>query len=236
VEIQEPTLRALVLHYSWDLAPRFPDVRGAVTDIFRAATGSPEDWTWDTGSRPMVAAWSGERRLHMMMMGTGMDVVSERPEDPLPSVRTVLPACLHALNLVKPDECSAAAMWLLPAPTIEDASAGIESTFGAGNLRHILEPLGGRPSALELTAEFQDKDGRATFRAKPASAEELVDAGEYFLSDIESTELPPAAIVARIHRVRNAPDGIDSIFDVSAQLLTSVQQAGDKLLARLVTA
>jgi hypothetical protein len=235
VEIQEPTLRALVLAYSWPLAPRFPDVRGAATEILREATGSPDDWSWDpSSSGAMVFAWHEKRRLHLILSGAGLDIVSDGPEDPEPVAESVLARCAELLNVSELDECIASAMWLLAAPNVDDASAGIERAFGAEKLRQLLEPLGGRPSRLEIEAVFEDEYGSAMLRAKPASAEELVNDAEYFLSDVESSELPPAAIAVRIKRRRSAGEVAEAVGR-SRRLLESVLEAGDKLLPKLVT-
>src|SRR3712207_1457681 len=48
VELQEATLRGLVVHVAWDTTPRFMDVRGALTDQFRAVTEEPDDWAWSS--------------------------------------------------------------------------------------------------------------------------------------------------------------------------------------------
>lgn len=230
VELQEPSLRVLVVHFSWPNAPRFPDTRGALTDVLRGVTGSADDWMWDG---PLVATWQDERQLHLIATSTGLDIVSEAPEDPVSIAQGVLPAVMEILNL---DQCAcgAAAVWLLAAPDLREASAALEARLAHSDLRTVLEPIGGRPSRFAVDLTFEDQDLRTQLEIKPVDAEYLSD-GPEFLSELEVADLPPAAGFFRLRRERTERETTKDALDQVKRLLDGVQQAGTKIAATLTT-
>lgn len=232
MQLQEPVLKGLICSFSWPLAPRFPDVRGAVTEVLIAAVKAGDDWIWDS-SRPLVAAWSEERALHVVATGRGLDVISERPEDPVPIARTLLEDCLRLVNYTKVSGVECQALWMLASPTLNDASTSLEAHFGRPDLRTILEPFGGKPQRLHFAATYENDVGKTDVEFEPATAEELAD---QLYSEPELSELPPASVLARVRRDAPREASAEEALDYADRTLASLQRAGEKLLSTLVTA
>lgn len=228
--VQEPVLRAVNLRFGWGSPPRFVDVRGALTELLRQATESPDDWTWDEGlTGPVVAAWNDKQRLHLLASPEGLSLVSELPDATAlegAAARTVGP-CLDLLEVRELDHCGAGATWTLAAADARDAEAALEGWLFRSDFRTRLEPVGGRPDDLVVTMVFgAEREVSSILRAEPVTDEEAVDI--FFLSEMERSEFPPAALLADFQRRHEhgfgAADGTARAVKHLDQLVTQAEK------------
>lgn len=234
VPVQEPVLRHAHFDFGWPLSPRFPDVRGALTDVLRAATGSRDEWSWDSSqSGPAVVAWNEDARLHLIVTGHGMDIVTDVPDIPrlMAVANEVLAASLEILAIERLSHCGAGATWTLAAADSKDAEAALERWLFGDSFRSRLEPLGGRPDDINLRLRFENNaDVYTTLGAEPVTDEQAAF-GPYFPSDLDPSDFPPGALLVNINRRHEAafevPHGIERAEHHLDQLLAQAQ----KLLA-----
>lgn len=209
VALQEPVLRAARLSFEWDLSPRFPEVRGAITEILRDATGSSQEWVWDSDEEvgPTVAAWNEKNQLFLIAGTRRLDCITESPDTP--SIRDAaansVQGCLAALNLDHLTGTMGAGTWMLAAEDSRQATEALEAWLFNESLRTTLQPLGGRPDDLIVSIRF-DTGGDVTtsLRTEPLTDTQAA-ASPYFLSDAEPTDFPPASVIVEVER-RQAED------------------------------
>lgn len=228
MELQEPTLRALVAVFSWPNAPRYPDSRGAITELLQTRIRDADAWTWEG---PIVGAWDDDERLHLLATNTGLDIVSEKPVDPSPHAIAIVPGLGEIINVT---ECTpgAVATWLLAAPDLGAASQALEASLASSDLPHVLEPLGGRPSRVHMEMRYETENVKTKLEVRPFEADDLVSETE-FLSDLDTAELPPAGVIVRIQRSRLTPVPIDEAAGEAQRILEAIQRAGFDFANRL---
>lgn len=235
MSLQEPVLRAAVVEFFWPDAPRFPDVRGQLIERMRAVTEDDEAWH---GDQKMVGTWNDERRLHLIVSGGGVTVVSEDPEriDLIDVAAAILAGVMHELNVAEVTTIRTACTWLLAAESREAAAASIERRLGAGDLRDSFAPLGGRPDDLVLTYYFNSRaETQTSLRIVSMEREEFADSGD-FITDFEEDELPPAAalIEARRRHRGHVPNPATALEN-AARHVESIRGAGERFIATLRT-
>lgn len=233
--LQEPVLRAVGLAFRLAVAPRFPDVRGSLTDVFIDFTGSREDWFWDSssGGPPLVSAWDDERRLFLVIGPQRLDVVSEAPDvDVAAEAATqVVGPCLDLLGLSEAAACAASATWTLAAEKSADAEQALEDWIFHPELRSNLGALGGRPDDLSFEASFaSDGEVFTDITAEPVTDEEASD-GPFFLSDMDVDEFPPGALIVRVERRQDQAVPSAECVGRSAAQLNKLLELSERLLA-----
>jgi hypothetical protein len=204
VSLQEPVLRAVTVSVEWPLPPRLPDVRGSLTDVLREALGVDEDWYWDSDSDGLtVVVWHEEERLHTIISGKGIIVVSERPdaERALKAATSIVAPCMELLALGKASACAAGATWTLAAQDAVEAEAALEGWLASPMLRERLNPLGGRPDDLIISVRYVgDGDVSTFFRVEPVTDSQAVGGGFFLSSDVEESEFAPSSLLAATDR------------------------------------
>jgi len=235
VPVQEPVLRNVYYEFGWLRAPRFPDVRGAITDVLRAATDSPEDWTWDSGADgAYVLSWNAENRLHLLASAEGLSIISEHPDQRALALsgEATLAACTDLLNVKTLSHCSAGAMWTLAAKDSRDAEAALEAWLFASEFRTRLSVLGGRPDDLIVSVRFENDTGVVTMlKAEPVTDEQAAN-GPFFISEMEVAEFPPAALLVSLDRRHRQEDFAASAgLARSSRHLEQILAHAEKLLA-----
>ncbi len=232
--LQEPVLRAVSFAFGWDLPPRFPDMRGTLTDILRGALDVKKDWSWDSGpDGPMVFAWNDEARLHALATPQGLDLVSEKPEAGklAETAAASLADCLSTLHLDQVQRCAAAAAWTLAAEQPQEASQGLEAWLGGAALRRKLESLGGRPDDLIFSFRFGPNDGVVTtLRAEPVTDKQAAN-GPFFLSEMDPSEFAPASLYVHVERSHDGDFSPAEALERAGRHLEHVYSQGNKLLA-----
>lgn len=245
MSLQEPVLRAAGLAFRLTLAPRFPDVRGLLTDVLLEVLHAGEeegesdiDWFWDSGSgssSPAVFAWDETRRLNISLAPRRLDILSEAPDVQAlnSTARHILGPCLDILGLSEAIGCSATATWTLAAEQAADAEQALEEWVFQSSLRKTFEPLGGRPDDLVFEATFAGGGDVATsFRAEPVTDEQASE-GPFFLSEFEVDEFPPGALLVQVERHQNSSGSADDAVERAERHLDKVLDQTDRLLATL---
>jgi hypothetical protein len=217
----------------WKHAPRFMDVRGAITELAVAAIGHDE-WRWDNISGdPVVVVWSEDTRLNVVVSPTGIDIASEQPDtEGVVAVAAMCVApCLALMNVEEVSEVGGFASWTLAAADADRVESALEGWLFGPSLRTTLGALGGRPDDLILSVRFETDSGVVTIlRTEPLTDEQAAN-GPYFFSDMKSSEFPPASLFARIDRDHRSTFPRAQAAERSQRLLNQVLVQGDKLLA-----
>lgn len=235
MELQEPVLHSVSLSVGWRIPPRFPDVRGEITDLLLETTGDPDRWMWrgDSDSRPYVTSWSDEDRIFLIAATEGLDIYLDRPdvETVEAALSGLVDPCLQILNLDSLDGYGSGAIWLLAAEDRASAEKGFEQWLFDGQFRNKLEAVGGRPDELELDLVFgRGSDTRTLLSAEVFSDESLAEDGP-FLSEFEATDFPPGALVVDLKRQHDGEfDSAKGVADAIDQLRQLVDH-GETLLA-----
>jgi hypothetical protein len=222
------------MRFAWALSPHLPDVGGALTDVLRGATGSPDGWAWDTGpDGPAVAAWDDERRLHLLVTPTGLSLTSERPDSEALSAAAdaTLMGCAELLHVTEMAGVGSGGIWTLAAENFGEAEEALEHWVFSTHLRTTLEPLGGRPADLILTLRFDAPGNVTTFVKVEPGTDKYAATGPYFISDMDESEFPPACLIADIDRRQDQAFAPSEAVERASRQLEHVTAQGQKLLA-----
>lgn len=235
VALQEPVLRAAHFSFEWSVAPRFPDVRGAITEVLRSASGDSNDWFWDSDSESgsVIVVSNEDERLHLFARPRGVDVISEKPDLEALSgtAAACLDQCLRLLNVHEVSAARAGATWLLAAADSRQAEATLEKWLFDAHLRTTLDPFGGRPDDLVVMLRFDTESGVTTFlRAEPVTDEEAA-ASPYFLSDLDSADFPPAGLIVDMSRQHGDTFDATQALERAGRHLGQLRAQGERLLA-----
>jgi hypothetical protein len=236
VSLQESVLRAVHAEFSWPLAPRFPDVRGAVTEKMRQVTQCPDDWVWDADP-PLALAWDEQRRLHLAVGGSFVEIIAEDVEavDLVPAARRLVPEVADLLGVTTVTAVEVTLIWLTASEDRSTAAAELESKVLVAGARDLFEPLGGRPDHVEVAAEFgAGAPTVSRLDVRSLSAEEMMETPE-FLSPFAREDLPPAALRVRLHRRQRGDLAVAESLDRMDYHLDAAVAAGRRFLGTLLS-
>jgi hypothetical protein len=236
VSLQEPVLRSIALRFGWTLPPRYPEVRGLLTEILVAAVETVDDWFWDaTDAESSVFAWNEEERMHATVEPMALELVNELPNvEALNEVaQRCLGPCLDTLNLPAVTNVGCAATWMMAAESTSKVEKELETWLCSPSFRTRMAPFGSQPDDLTIYARFESDGGVGTsIKTEPVTDEQAAEGG-FFLSRLTPSEFPPAALVTSIQRWQDVGLASDQGTDRAAELLEQLLPLGFKLLATI---
>ena len=237
VAVQEPVLRVVQINVGWEMPPRFPDVRGELTDAFREITEDSGSWFWDSNSPAgMVFASNEEKQLYLLATPDGLDIVSEAPDvgTVISAADVVISDCMRILNLKSLRHAAGGAAWTLAAEDTKGAEAALESWLFMPQMRTRLGALGGRPSDIILTLRFDTETGvTTTLKTEPLTDEQAAE-GPYFLSeDLDASEFPPAVLYVSVNRSQAGDFSAGDAATRGRRYLQQILKHGAELFANV---
>jgi hypothetical protein len=237
VSLQEPVLRGVGLRFGWTPAPpRYPDVRGILTEILVAAVGTVDDWSWDyKEADSTVFAWNEETRMHATLRPRALEIVNELPnlEALKNAAQQCLEPCLQALNLQAVTEVGCAASWMMAAESTSHVEEELETWLCSPSFRTKMALLGSRPDDLTIYACYgSEREVTTSIKIEPVTDEQAAEGG-FFLSDLAPSEFPPAALLATLDRWQKIQLVSDLGVDQAAESLEQILSLGPHLLATI---
>lgn len=234
VSLQEPVLRAVHAEFGWSLAPRFPDMRGQITELMTMHTRAPDAWVWDADP-PLVLAWNEERHLHLAAGGSFFEVVAEDANGPdaASAAHGLLSQIASVQNVSSLKAVEVTFVWLLAGEDRAGVAAELEERALIAGAREVFGPFGGRPDHVEIAAEF-GADALTTTRVDLRSLNDTDMAeGPEFLADFSLGDLPPAALRFRLHRRQVGDFSVAEALERLDRHLEGARNAGERFLGNL---
>lgn len=236
VSLQEPVLRGVGLRFRWTRPPRYPEVRGALTEILMAAVETADDWYWDYKEADSTVYVSNQdARMHATLSPRELKLQNEIPnaEALNAAAHRCLKPCLDTLNRQTLIEVGCAAVWMMAAESTATVESELEGWLFRPSFRRTMAPLGGQPDDLTMYASFgSDGEVASSIRTEPLTDEQAAN-GNYFESDFVASDFPPTALVTVIQRWQDAQITPDQGVDRAAELLAEMLPVGRELLATI---
>lgn len=212
----------------WPIAPRFSDVRGAITEIAMGLVNAEDqDWFWDEIG---LFVASPEDLLYLVYRPSGLDFFAEGPDNSdLPSVTRQFVEGVSSLLNVSPNRSGGRAAYFLPCETKEEATEAIERGLLVSGFRDLASPFGGHPYSIQLNLDLGDPEVTSTnVKVSALGLDEAEDESTIF-SDSEEVDFPPAFVEIVLDREHErAFDSLAGAVENAEQQLEMVVESGRK--------